>query len=94
MLSQKFSAIFSDFHLFEKLYGIDYNNKTEDIEKYLKVLRIDDKLDIDSGVFSTTKLSSGQRKRAALLISYLEDRPIYLFDEWASDQDPEFREFF
>ena len=48
----------------------------------------------DNGVFSTTMLSTGQRKRLSLLVSYLEDRPFYLFDEWAADQDPEFKKFF
>ena len=46
------------------------------------------------GVFSTTRLSRGQRKRLALVTAYLEDRPIYLFDEWAADQDPLFRRVF
>jgi putative ATP-binding cassette transporter len=49
---------------------------------------------IDDGVFSTTKLSRGQRKRLALLTAYLEDRPIYMFDEWAADQDPVFKRLF
>lgn len=59
----------------------------------MKILRIDEKVQIQNGEFSTTKLSTGQRKRLALLISYLEDKSIYLFDEWAADQDPEFRHF-
>ena len=46
------------------------------------------------GVISTTSLSLGQRKRMALVSAYLEDRPIYLFDEWAADQDPVFRKKF
>jgi len=29
-----------------------------------------------------------------LLTAYLEDRPIYVFDEWASDQDPVFKKVF
>ncbi|MGB3138144.1 MAG: hypothetical protein WBG38_15900 [Nodosilinea sp.] len=45
-------------------------------------------------MLSTLDLSQGQRKRLALLTAYLEDRPVYLFDEWASDQDPLFREVF
>jgi putative ATP-binding cassette transporter len=49
---------------------------------------------LDGGVLSTTSLSQGQRKRLALLTAYLEDRPVYLFDEWAADQDPEFKEIF
>ncbi|MCB1035646.1 MAG: cyclic peptide export ABC transporter, partial [Acidobacteria bacterium] len=35
-----------------------------------------------------------QRKRLALVTALLEDRPVYLFDEWAADQDPEFKEVF
>lgn len=49
---------------------------------------------VNDGTLSTTALSHGQRKRLALLTAYLEDRPIYLFDEWASDQDPMFKEIF
>jgi putative ATP-binding cassette transporter len=29
--------------------------------------------------------------RLALVIAYLEDRPYYVFDEWAADQDPEYK---
>ncbi|MCG7756417.1 MAG: hypothetical protein LZF63_07135, partial [Nitrosomonas sp.] len=36
----------------------------------------------------------GQRKRLALVTAYLEDRPFYVFDEWAADQDPIFKEIF
>ncbi len=93
-LSQNYSTVFSDYFLFDKLYGIDYKAKAERMSDLLKILHIDDKLSIDNGVFSTTKLSSGQRKRLALLVSYLEDREIYIFDEWAADQDPEFRKYF
>lgn len=93
-LQQNYSTIFSDYFLFDKLYGIDYKNKINKTTELLRKLQIDDKLNIDNGEFSTTKLSSGQRKRVALLVSYLEDRPIYLFDEWAADQDPEFRKYF
>ncbi|MCK4258246.1 MAG: cyclic peptide export ABC transporter [Halanaerobiales bacterium] len=93
-LGQYFSTVFSDYYLFDKMYGIDYKGRENLIEHYLKILRIDDKLEIKNGIFSTTKLSTGQKKRLALLISYMDDRPIYLFDEWAADQDPEFREYF
>jgi cyclic peptide transporter len=93
-LRQSFSAIFSDFHLFEKLYGIDHGLRGNEIQRYLEILGMNDKVHIDNGVFSSIKFSTGQRKRLALLISYLEDRSVYLFDEWAADQDPEFRKFF
>jgi putative ATP-binding cassette transporter len=45
-------------------------------------------------MFSTTKLSQGQRKRLALLTSLIEARPIHIFDEWAADQDPHYKEIF
>jgi putative ATP-binding cassette transporter len=93
-LGGHYSNVFSDFYLFRKLYGVDHTNKHDEIERYLDLLQIKDKLIINDGVFSTVKLSTGQRKRLALLVSYLEDRKIFIFDEWASDQDPEFRRFF
>lgn len=93
-LAQQCSAVFSDFHLFEKLYGVNVNEHLEAIEAYSEKLKIKDKFKLENKNFNTIALSTGQRKRLALLISYLEDRPVYLFDEWAADQDPEFREFF
>jgi putative pyoverdin transport system ATP-binding/permease protein len=91
---QHFSAIFSDFYLFEQCLGFDSVNLDRDVEKYLRELQLDRKVKVKDGTLSTINLSQGQRKRLALLIAYLEDRPIYLFDEWASDQDPLFRDLF
>jgi putative ATP-binding cassette transporter len=91
---QHFSAIFSDFYLFESFLGCDRLQLDRHAERYLKLLELDRKVKINNGVLSTTKLSQGQQKRLALLTAYLEDRPIYLFDEWAADQDPIFRNFF
>lgn len=89
---QCFSAIFSDFYLFDRLVGI--NSPDELAREYLELLQLQNKVTIDHGVFSTTSLSQGQRKRLALLTAYMEDRPIYIFDEWAADQDPAYREVF
>jgi len=61
---------------------------------YLKLLELDQHIDVVNGAFSTTSLSLGQQKRLALLTAYLEDRPIYVFDEWAADQDPLFKQVF
>lgn len=93
-LTQNYGAIFSDYYLFDKLYGVDYNESKQEIEQYLKLLQLDDKVTISEEGLSTVNLSTGQRKRLALLISYLEDRSVFLFDEWAADQDPEFRNLF
>jgi len=91
---QHFSAIFSDFYLFDRYLGFNHNDLDRDVERYLKQLQLDHKVQVKDGVLSTTRLSQGQRKRLALLTAYLEDRPIYLFDEWASDQEPLFRDLF
>lgn len=91
---QNFSVIFSDFHLFENLLGIDAQGLDARAEAYVEQLRLSNKVRVKGGAFSTIELSQGQRKRLALLTAFLEDRPFYIFDEWAADQDPIFREVF
>ncbi|MEH2128294.1 cyclic peptide export ABC transporter [Nostoc sp.] len=91
---QHFSVVFSDFYLFEELLGLKNYNLDSQARKYLQKLQLDQKVKVENGQISTTALSQGQRKRLALLTAYLEDRPIYLFDEWAADQDPVFKEIF
>ncbi|HEX7240686.1 MAG TPA: cyclic peptide export ABC transporter, partial [Longimicrobiaceae bacterium] len=91
---QLFSVIFSDFYLFETLLGLDAPDTDARAGRYLARLELDHKVKVQGGELSTTALSQGQRKRLALLTAYLEDRPIYLFDEWAADQDPVFKEVF
>lgn len=91
---QQFSVVFSDFYLFERLLGLDSNDLDAQTQNYLAQLQLDHKVKVNNGVLSTTNLSQGQRKRLALLTTYLEDRPIYMFDEWASDQDPVFKDIF
>lgn len=91
---QYFSAVFADFHLFEQLLGIDRPDVTERAQYYIQALGMQHKVRVDGGRFSTVGLSTGQRKRLALIAAYLEDRPVYLFDEWAADQDPAFRRVF
>jgi putative ATP-binding cassette transporter len=91
---QHFSAVFSDFYLFDSLLGLDHTDLDRRAQSYLVELELDAKLQIVDGALSTTALSQGQRKRLALLTAFLEDRPIYVFDEWAADQDPHYREIF
>ncbi|TEB40463.1 ATP-binding cassette domain-containing protein, partial [Flavobacterium circumlabens] len=92
-LSECFSVIYSDFYLFKKLYDIQ-EHRLDQVYEWLEVLQLSDKVKIEDGVFSTIDLSKGQCKRLAILKSYLEDRPVYFFDEVAADLDPEFRNFF
>jgi len=91
---QYFSVVFSDFYLFETLLGLKSTQLDQQAQAYLADFQLSNKVEIKDGKLSTTALSQGQRKRLALLTAYLEDRPIYLFDEWAADQDPYFKEVF
>ncbi len=91
---QNTSAVFTDFHLFEDYLGFDRPGIDDEVRHYLEQLQIAHKVTVRDGKLSTIALSQGQRKRLALLTALLEDRPIYLFDEWAADQEPRFRDVF
>jgi putative ATP-binding cassette transporter len=91
---QLFTATFAEAVLFESLLGLEGTELDERAHEHLTELHLDHAVTVRNGVFSTTDLSKGQRKRLALLTAYLEDRPIYVFDEWAADQDPIFKEVF
>jgi putative ATP-binding cassette transporter len=87
------SAIFFDYHLFQRLYGITEPEPGE-IDRLLAQFRLGDKTGLTDGQFRTLDLSGGQRRRLALIVSLLEKRPILLLDEWTAEQDPEFRRKF
>jgi putative ATP-binding cassette transporter len=91
---QNFSVVFTDFYIFESFLGLGAPKLDAQAEEYLTRFQLNHKVQVKDGVLSTTELSQGQRKRLALLTAYLEDRSIYVFDEWAADQDPEFKEIF
>lgn len=88
-----FSTILADFHLFDRLYGLARPEKGV-ISDFLKRMELQKKTDYVDGAFTNLELSTGQRKRLAMIVALLEDRPIYVFDEWAAEQDPEFRHYF
>jgi putative pyoverdin transport system ATP-binding/permease protein len=87
------TAIFGDYHLFLRLYGIDQPDHAE-VDRLLSQFQLAAKTRLTDGEFRTLDLSAGQRKRLALVVALLEKRPILLLDEWASDQDPDFRRKF
>jgi len=91
---EHFSVVFSDFHLFDKLLGQSDSQAERLVPQYLRMLHMDQKVTVRGRSFSSLDLSQGQRKRLALVTAYLEDRPIYVFDEWAADQDPQYKEIF
>lgn len=88
-----FSAVYGDFHLFDRLYGMD-DIPPERVGALLEDVGLAGKTEYRDGAFSTTNLSTGQRKRLAFVVAMLEDRPVYVLDELSADQDPEFRHRF
>ena len=91
---QHFSAVFSDFQLFEQILDFIAPQSDAKAQAYLEELQLAHKVEFMDGKLSTTNLSQGQRKRLALFMAYMIKTPIYIFDEWAADQDPEFKEVF
>jgi len=91
---QYVSAIFTDYYLFDRLLSNLHAVDEKLVNRYLTELEIERKVKVENGRFSTLALSDGQKKRLALLVTFLEDRDIYIFDEWAADQDPMFKQVF
>lgn len=87
------SLIFTDFHLFDRLYGLETVDE-ERLNKLLQMMELGDKITYREGKWGAINLSTGQRKRLALIVALLEDRPLYILDEVAADQDPHFRKHF
>jgi putative ATP-binding cassette transporter len=92
-LRNLFSAIYTDFHLFDKFYGVK-NIDASTVNYWLKKMKMEDKVEYSDGGFTRTSLSTGQRKRLAFIAAMLEDKPILVMDEFAADQDPQFRKYF
>lgn len=89
---QLFSTVFSDYFLFDELLHPEIS--TGQLAPLLTKLQLNGKVAVENQRFTTTELSTGQRKRLALLHAWLDDRPAIIFDEWAADQDPTFRQRF
>ena len=92
-LREQFSAIFANFHLFDRLYGLE-NISEQSVNQLIDDMELTGKVRYKNGRFTDLNLSTGQRKRLALIAAILEDRPIYAFDEWSAEQDAHFREVF
>ncbi|MBF0135014.1 MAG: cyclic peptide export ABC transporter [Magnetococcus sp. DMHC-1] len=88
-----FSAVFSDFHIFERIYGVKDLNEDQ-VRNQLVKMGLENNTKFLDGQFTNINLSTGQRKRLAYIAAMLEDKPIYILDEWAADQDPNFRKYF
>lgn len=88
-----FSTVFGDFHLFDRLYGMEDVDEAR-VQQILDEMQLTAKTHFREGRFTDLNLSTGQRKRLALAVTMLEDKEVLVFDEWAADQDPHFREYF
>lgn len=88
---QHFAAVFADPYLFESLLGYEGDDLEGRGKALIAQMQLEHKVQMEDGRFSTVDLSQGQRKRLVLLSAYLDDRPFYVFDEWAADQDPVFK---
>lgn len=88
-----FSVIFTDFHLFEKIYGIEKINEGH-VNYLLNLMELSKVTYLQADKFSSLSLSTGQKKRLALLHSFLDNKAVYVLDEVAADQDPYYRKFF
>lgn len=92
------SAVYSDLYLFNTLVGTEDTLRQKEkklIQEWLVLLNMQDKLTIDEqGNVLNTELSQGQKKRLAMLLAVVEQRDFILLDEWAADQDPQFRRVF
>ncbi len=64
------------------------------MERLIERMQLGGKVGFENDRFTTRDLSTGQRKRLAMIVGMLEDREVYIFDEWAADQDAHFREKF
>jgi len=85
-----FTSVFDDFQLFERIYGVA-DPDPDRVNERLADLELAHKTSYSAAGYSSIDLSTGQRKRLAFLESVLKERPICVFDELASDQDPGFR---
>jgi putative ATP-binding cassette transporter len=91
---QLFTVVFADGHLFERLDGLEPLELEDRAEELLVRLGLEGRVAVVDRAFSTLDLSQGQRRRLALLVACLESRPIVVLDEWAANQDPEFKRRF
>lgn len=90
---ENFSTIFTDFHLFDRVYGVADLDPAR-VQELLVEMDMDSVVTFENGKFSNLHLSTGQKKRLALIYTLLDDRDIMVFDEVAADQDPTFRKKF
>jgi putative ATP-binding cassette transporter len=89
----QFSAIFTQYHVFRQLYGLE-DVTPEQADGMIETVGLTGITQIRSEGISRLDLSAGQKRRLALAIALLEDRNVLVLDEFVADQDPEKRDYF
>lgn len=89
-----FAVVFTDSFVFDHLKHIPKKVIETKATEYLELLGLSEKVSIQDGQLTSVNLSEGQKKRVVLLKALLEDKEIYVFDEWAAYQDQRSKELF
>ncbi len=89
------SVIFSDSFLFSRNYdNCSLSKNNAEYSRLVSMMELDQLAPNEDDIVFRKGLSRGQRKRMAMILALLEQRPILVLDEWAADQDPYFRKYF
>lgn len=89
------TTIFTDTYLFSENYdnfSLQENDPT--LQHYVKLLGLTNKIRYTKRGTMSGNLSKGQQKRLAMILALMENKPIIVLDEWAAEQDPQFRYYF
>ncbi len=89
-----FSVVFSPTFVFDHLFDKSGPEEDKRARAFLEQLHLNKKIQVEGGKFSTIDVSQGQRKRLSMLSVLMENHPIFVFDEWAADQDPHYKNIF
>lgn len=89
----RFAVVLTDSYLFDDLSHLS-KEQLQKADFYLKMVEMDHKVSVRNGVFTTIDLSEGQKKRLQLVHMLMEDKEVYIFDEWVAYQDVHSKEIF
>ena len=94
-LRERIAILFRDGYSFQHNYSNINLLANEEYHYWLRLFQIEQIGEDFARDFSVVKrLSSGQRKRLAIILALLDDRDILILDEWEAEQQETFRNFF